>query len=628
MANLSELEKKIKWYATAYYSGEALISDEEFDALVDQLRKENPNSKFLSTPGWGYQPSSERVKEKHGYDMTIGSLGKIKAISDIPDRLNDPNSRISAKLDGLSIVSYYKNGERYKSITRGNGKEGLNVTDKINLICPETRIIKDSSFTGAIRGEVLITNEKWELVKAAYPDQYSNPRNFVSGVFNRIELTDDLHYLDYIVYKVIACESASVEFKTIEDVDDYVVENFNLLPRVAIGYSSFTFEDFERYYASFTDCYPCDGLVISSFSGACTPKKELIYDEIAFKFQAESKIVTVTEVTYDITRTGKAFPRIWFDEVELSGAMVKKCTGFNAAYIRDNKINVGSVIEVCRSNEVIPIVKNVIEESKEGYIPETLQGFTLKWEGCDLIVEDYNQQDVLHFIKTVANVDGCGDSIYNYFIERLGLCDFDDLMDFCNNTYDYASKMVDEKIEGDHRGKLSQIIVEKLNRDDVDSIALMVAMNIPELGIKTATSIAKAIPNFWMLQDEDFVECKRKMRNINGIGDSLIESLERNKKKMDDAYKVFKYSIKAHDFQEVEERFKVAITGSLSMKRSEFERLLNANGIFVSSNFKELSYVITNNPDPSSTKGKMAAKYNVPLITEQDFYNKFLIHQD
>ena len=115
--NKEELEAQIGYYASKYYMGEPEISDEQFDMLVDRLRILDPNSKVLRT-GWGFEVNGDKVKHKYSH---IGSLDKTKTYNDIPMRFKDKTIFISPKLDGLSAVAYYENGQLVKGVTRGNG---------------------------------------------------------------------------------------------------------------------------------------------------------------------------------------------------------------------------------------------------------------------------------------------------------------------------------------------------------------------------------------------------------------------------------------------------------------------------------------------------------------------------
>ena len=133
---LDDLERKIAEYAEKYYTdGSSPISDDEFDELVETLRRDRPNSKVLKV-GWGYcisKHSNKNLKVSHRY-AKVGSLDKVRSYSELPKSFkNNQNTIVDAslKLDGLSVVLYYENSSLLQAVTRGDGEVGIDVTDKI-----------------------------------------------------------------------------------------------------------------------------------------------------------------------------------------------------------------------------------------------------------------------------------------------------------------------------------------------------------------------------------------------------------------------------------------------------------------------------------------------------------------
>ena len=187
MMNIDDLEEKIIYYATKYYNGEPEISDAEFDRLTDLLRSLKPNSSVLRT-GWGFEVVGDKVKHKYSH---IGSLDKTKSYKDIPDRFKFKTIFISPKLDGLSAVAYYENGKLVQGITRGNGEYGKDITNKLKVILGNE--IPDKTFTGAVRGELIINDRNWLFLQGKYKELIS-PRNFAAGIINRKELDEDIIY--------------------------------------------------------------------------------------------------------------------------------------------------------------------------------------------------------------------------------------------------------------------------------------------------------------------------------------------------------------------------------------------------------------------------------------------------
>lgn len=353
------LEAYIKDQATKYYSdGTNELTDAEFDSLVDKLRVMNPDSKILVT-GWGFEVKGNKVKHKYSH---IGSLDKCKTYQEIPDRFKGKKMFISPKLDGLSAVAYYENGKLIKGITRGNGEYGQDITDKLKIILGTE--IADKTFTGAVRGELIISKANWQNVLQKYPDLIA-PRNFAAGIINRKEIDPDIEFIDLVVYKIIGQENNPVKIDR-NEILLWLNDNFKhcipiyYYPQLNEPswneYHLQTFETFKELG------YELDGLVLTNEDVIYNYNtKGYVYDEAAFKFASESIDVKVTDIIWNLTRTQKLVPIVQFEPVFLSGAVLQNATGHNAKFILDNGIKVGSTIEICRSNEVIPYIKKVVD---------------------------------------------------------------------------------------------------------------------------------------------------------------------------------------------------------------------------------------------------------------------------
>lgn len=637
MNRIEELEKLIPEYAKAYYSGESLVSDEEFDSLVDELRELSPESEVLNKTGWGYEP--DRRKIPHKYNLHVGSLSKVKKVEDIPKNLQSL-CRVSAKLDGISVVSYYEKGSRILALTRGNGYEGLDVTSKINIISPET-IKLPYDFTGAVRGEVLCDNETWESLEERFKDNPSaNSRNFTAGVMNRIEDDEDLKYLTYVVYKVIVdintilgirsdFHSHHLDFTKMTEF--FATSKFAYVPYdICLNSSTLNEEYLKNLFDKFNETYPCDGLVLTKTSEVPYLLNNAInYEEVAYKFESESKEVIVTDVDWTASRTGRLVPRVWFDPVELSGAMVQKCTGFNAAFIRNNKISKGTKIRVCRSGEVIPHILEVLSSNGEAELPQTCPscGGPLVWNGEDLICENENDSQLPYrFISVAGEYHGAGYSLYSKILELFEVTDYSSLLCFLRQLLDNKTE-VDSKIDTHVSGSATQNLCKAVLNQIYEGISprtFLVACNVKGLSWEVSKQLLAAYPEYLQDLRNSCVNYDR-MWSISGFGRATIDTLQSYEERIKTLLKVVKIKEElTPEAEPVKSVFTVAITGSLSIKRSEFDKLLNEKGISQSSNFKEIKYLITNNPNSTSSKMKKAKDNGVEIISEQEFFEKFL----
>lgn len=365
--DINKLESIIENNAKEYYTtGGQELSDESFDALVDVLRKEKPNSEVLTT-GWGYNVDSNNSnKVKHKYNF-VGSLDKVKTKEEINKFLSKytytTDIYASLKLDGLSVILYYVEGNLEKAVTRGNGIEGIDITDKVKIINPifAHLIVNDLTFnfTGAIRGEILMLQSNFNEYVKKYPEA-KNPRNSAAGIINSIDNYEDLKYLSIYVYTIVANENNKYNTtKHITDCYDMLRQNF---PIFTVPHKVFNINTDINTYKEFMDSYsdfPCDGVVLScptidNNNGIYT------YHQIALKFQDEVAATTVKYIEWTMSKNQIYVPVVVFEPIELEGTTVQRASGYNAKFIVENNIHKGSVVFVKKANKIIPKIVEVI----------------------------------------------------------------------------------------------------------------------------------------------------------------------------------------------------------------------------------------------------------------------------
>lgn len=376
--NTEERQKLIKEASQAYYSdGTSPLSDAEFDALLEEERQENPDSPLLAV-GHGYvlnEDSTPGEKYEHKYGI-VGSLLKCHDWYEFPKSLKNTKVCSTLKLDGLSCAMYYRNGVMYQALTRGEGGiKGIDITDKIYKIVPDYVTLADTSFTGAVRGEILMSLSNFEEYCKTHENAKS-ARNTAAGFINAKEITKDLEYLTVVVYTVIGIESDNVypfplyPFSDYESMHNWLCDNFSHV--VQMFNNSYSQEvdfmrDMELLRETMYGVYPSDGIVITSdkieFDSHSVKNGAYIkYDATAFKFKAESAETYVTGIEWTLSKTKYLIPVIQVNPVKLSGAVVKRCSGCNALYILNNKISIGKKVRITRANEVIPKILEIQDE--------------------------------------------------------------------------------------------------------------------------------------------------------------------------------------------------------------------------------------------------------------------------
>lgn len=638
---MNALEVRIKNAAQKYYTdGSSDLTDAEFDKLVDQLREENPNSEVLKKTGWGYsviQDTTPGKKYPHKYGKA-GSLDKARSWDEINPGLRNQIIDVSLKIDGISVVIYYQNGKLYQALTRGDGYIGIDITDKIKCIMSVPDDI-DSQFTGAIRGEIVMSFDNFEKYSELHPEA-KNPRNTVAGIINGKEIIEEVSLLDVVVYSVVGCEtySAKDKFMTIENVRSWL--NFwfrHLVPNIDIKLAeSVITEDFPCIKERWSSMWPSDGLVLT--------RSELLLDDNtitqqsqAFKFKSETAQTKILEIEWNMSKTGYAVPRIKVEPIQLAGTTVQYCTGYNAKYIADNHLGVGAVVEIEKRGEIIPNINKVLAVSDNCELPKFCPncGCELQWNGVHLACNNFNcsntvLRDMMIWTNVLAPIDNLGESLKEkFFIEMYG--DVPSIECMMSNSKPTAYQNARECTQT-YRMKL---MFDKLfSNETIKLVDAIKALNIPRFGDVNADKLAqhpnlvRSLMNFAC--DGSCADVSKLLLLFDNlmvkIGVANTKSLERNMDKiarLSFIQKRIDWSTPTVESVS-ESKGKVAITGKISVKRSEFEKELKAAGYIPTEISKDTKFLITDNPNSSSSKNKKADAWGITKITEVEFRNKYI----
>lgn len=632
------LQEMIKKASQEYYStGKSSLTDSEFDSLLERERKENPDSDLLKV-GHGYSVDEDTTygeKVAHRYGL-VGSLPKCKTYKDfIAPYRSDLKTKMavaSTKLDGLSMVLYFENGKFVQAVTRGGGYEGIDVTDKVRYITKLTEL-KDSTFTGGIRGEVVMSFENFEKFKAIHPEA-KNARNSAAGLMNIKEISSDHNFLDIVFYTVIGSENR--EFISYCDILDFLLKNmpgqeivkFDIFYLNDIDSDDSLLDYMESLKSKWYGTYPCDGIVIAS-DQINVDGPNIGYISNAFKFKSESKETTITDIEWRLSKTGYLVPRIHFESIQLSGATVSYCTGHNALNIKDLGIGIGAKIQVTRSNEIIPYLEEVFTKGDPYQLPRVCPscGTPLEMNGVHLqcpnrACKNSDIQDALIWMSNIAPVDGLGDTLkLRYLSELLGEDNIS-----VEAIYDH----------GPIKNKFTLYVKEKLfietyNRMFTDEIRLdaaIRALNIPRFGDVTASKMARYSEEIQKVFINDRrcgpLEQLQYLEVLKSIGAANYQSLMDNKFKMGRLNLIANH-IKWDSDAGADFRGEVCITGKLSVKREIFEEELRKVGYVATGSVKKTTkYLITDDPNSGSSKNNNADKYGIPKITEREFRSRFM----
>lgn len=647
---MSKLENMIKQASQKYYSdGSSEYTDSEFDKMLEDLKEENPDSKLLTDVGHGYdinQDSTYGVRRKHKYGDIIG-LEKCHNWRELRNEFKDEDCAyyITPKIDGMSIVCYFKDSQLDMALTRGSrdGDTGIDVTEKVKYIASFHNMFHFTyKFTGAIRGEIVMSQEKFEAITNKYPrgfdgkKPFSNPRNTTAGIMNRKDYDKrDLEYLDILFYYVVGDENDEY-FSNLYDNDSYghmmswlykEVNTSNIVPMHVTKLYEDTFEENMSDLRHILDLsnfglkeYPTDGLVINKSLHYNDVTCEITYDAQAFKFPAESCETNVKDVIWNLSKTHYLIPIVEVDPVQLSGTSVTYATGFNADWIEMNKVSKGATVTITKSGEIIPYILDVEPSEKipESYVPTHCPecGRKLEREGVHLICTNEQcpnalKQDVMEWVNHLVPMDNFGDKLrYTYLHTMLGYeFTVENLMKKVLDGYTSSGSGIQDNMFSD--------FLKKLENDTFTLQQSLEALNVPRLGEMTSQklSLHKDVVEQLISDNEFPMDTLTKI-----VGQATGISILQNRWK----FKRLRFIWSRIECSETTFKGKVAITGKLSVKRKEFENELKAHGYLPGSISKDCKFLITDDPNSTSSKNQQATKWRIQKITETDFRQRYL----
>lgn len=645
---MNKLEKLIATSSQKYYEdGTSELTDEEWDAALEQLKQEAPESPILKDVGHGYDISKDttigaRVPHKYG---SIGGLEKAHNWKELNTSIKETNRLMfgSPKIDGLSIVCYYLEGKLHKALTRGSkdGVTGIDVTDKVRYILDNKQEMKVmDSFTGAFRGEIVMSNLDFDNFKEAFPlgldgkKAPSNPRNVAAGMMSRKDWGSELKYLTILFYHIVGYEGSMLENDEDGDMDDIIkllsknIDEKFVTPYLIFELDESSFEnDMDRIWKLFnsSECsvydFPKDGIVLNRrwFKHG----NEISYDAQAFKFQAETKLCTVTDVIWNMSKTNFLIPVVQIEPTELSGATVTYATGFNADYILKNKIGPGAKVKMMRSGEVIPFITEVTLHSTNDtatYIPKTCPccGTTLIRNGVHLqcpnkSCDNSATADMFCWINALVPLDNFGDKLRLKYLQTfVGKYNFtiEELMESVMTKGFIANPLRSQD-------NLFLEFLNKLKTRNFTMSAALKALNIPRLGDVTSRKLSSNRQLIIdMLHSDNRFDYFDELSSIVGNATALSIVLSEKFNRL----KLIEDRI---GYETTYNKVNVAVTGKLSVKRSKFEQELSANGYQLSNISRTCKFLITDNPNSNSDKNKKADAWGITKITEADFRKQY-----
>ena len=364
----------------AYYNGQEIMTDYEFDELEKELGLENKSE----VGSVSHNPS---YTMKHPFIM--GSLAKVQIhrdkegnidwqkyrsqVANYIDMEHSWNVIITPKYDGCSFECEIENNVIKQISSRGDGTWGKDLTNHLAIFIPDEYVKLDGHFT--LRGEVLI---KKSVFEKKYAEKFTNPRSFVSGVLNRDYDRFDKEFQEMVMdLSIVIYDYRSEHYGTWIEHEWIELPQTNVLPQFSMNDVSIYDKDaLKIVYNQFTEyrktCeYALDGIVIKPIvkwrRNNLTERRPK--DCVAIKFIPMLEETEVVNITWNLGKTHEFIPIIWVKPVEMDGRMVQKCSGHNLGYLRQKGITVGAKIIMSLAGDIIPFMYKVTQENPDGEIP-------------------------------------------------------------------------------------------------------------------------------------------------------------------------------------------------------------------------------------------------------------------
>jgi DNA ligase (NAD+) len=602
----------------AYYAGEPIMSDSDFDLLEAELK--NAGSEVVNIVGAG-------AVGKIPHLSPMLSLSKISVYDNENLPMEDFKKWIdtckgsttfefTSKMDGNAVNLIYKRGRLKHAITRGEGHRGYDVVDKLKHIVPHTISNEDDAVE--IRGEVVI---KVSTFNEKYSD-FKNPRNFVAGILNRDET--DLNIvkdLDFASFEARIHSDDTFNFP--ENTRQFLISNGFNYPESRTLSAVSDFEEIYKHFLNFREnlaAHQLDGIVIKAHE---TIREEIGYTDhhpkwaIAIKFPPKDAITEIVDIQWKTGTSGEIVPTAIMRPIDLDGSTVSRATLFNWGRVRDWKAYPGAQVLIAKAGDIIPQIYQVIKPSDQEVKPPS------ECPSCggharidDLHIWCDNRECYTRVISqlTIAIKIFKAENIGQSTVEKFYEAGFKKVTHLFDREIFNRENLIKTGFFKD--GRQLEIILEAMHGiEEVTLSQVILACQYDQIGNAAAEKLAL----YFSGQDADFSGLNRSALN-NVIGDpslmnELIETFERSGVKVTrpvlevvDAAMTFEMTGSPKDFGFSAKNDFLKLAADAGFKHTKLE--------------KGTRYLITDSMESSSSKMQKATKVGTEIITYGDFIKK------
>ncbi|MBC5742482.1 NAD-dependent DNA ligase LigA [Lachnospiraceae bacterium MD308] len=639
---MKELVELLNRAGKAYYQdAEEMISNLEYDELYDELKslEEELGTTLAGSPtvNVGYEVLSELPKEWHESPML--SLDKTKDIEELRRFIGDQRVMISWKLDGLTIVLTYRDGELFKAVTRGNGEVGEVITNNARVF---KNVPLKIAYKGELilRGEAVISYRDFEKINEEIEDadvRYKNPRNLCSGSVRQLnnEITAKRN-VRFFAFSLVQAEDVDFHNSRECQMEWLSKQGFEVVEHhmATVDTVEKEVQDFSERIAD--NAFPSDGLVLIyddiAYGLSLGRTSKFPRDSFAFKWADEVRETKFLKIEWSPSRTGLINPVAIFEPVELEGTTVSRASVHNISIMEELELGAGDRIEVYKANMIIPQIARNLTKSGVDDIPKSCPVCGEKTEvrkvsnakALYCTNPECQAKHVKAFCLFVSrdalNIEGLSEATLEKFIAKGFIREFSDIFHLDSHSGEI------QHMEGFGEKSYKNLIasIEKARQTTLPRVVY--SLGITGIGLANAKVICKEFKNdvdAMIHADEETLDA------IDGIGGVLAGAFvsyfkdEKHIKILLNLLKELEIPEEIADNTErILEGKKFVITGSVThfANRGEVKELIESLGGKVTGSVTaKTDYLINNDVHSTSSKNKKANELNIPIISEEDF---------
>lgn len=639
---MQELVQLLNQAGKAYYQdAKEIMSNHEYDRLYDELLvlEQELGITMANSPtvNVGYEVLSELPKERHEKPML--SLDKTKETDRLKEFVGEKKAVISWKLDGLTIVLTYENGELKKAVTRGNGEVGEVITNNAKVF---QNVPLRIAYRGELilRGEAVIGYRDFEKINEEIEDvdaKYKNPRNLCSGsvrqLNNEITARRNVQFYAFSLVKAEGVDfqnSRNIQLEWLKEQGFDVVEHYEV--------TKDTLEERVRFFAEHIEenDIPSDGLVLTyddiAYGQSLGSTAKFPRDSFAFKWADEIRETTLREIEWSPSRTGLINPVAIFDPVELEGTTVSRASVHNLSIMEELELGIGDTIQVYKANMIIPQIAENLTRSGMAPVPECCPacgGETEIRQVSDTKTLYCTNPDCgakhikafsLFVSRDALNIDGLSEATLEKFITRGFIRHFSDIF----HLERYGEEIRSMEGFGEKSYKNLQDSIEKARTTTLPK--LIYGLGIANIGLSNAKIICRAFDYDVEKMLQADVEA---LNEIQGVGDVIARAFVDYFAVEDHREEFFRLleEVKIPEEETTQEEqifagMNFVITGSVEhfANRNEVKEVIESKGGKVTGSVtSKTNWLINNDVESTSSKNKKARELGIPIISEDTF---------